>query len=131
MDPTRTGRRPDTIPKHAVPMVDHRHRFVGFGPEGQGQSIRGNHGVHQRLLHGGCLSPVVFSHADRGTGVQTGRVDLEGEHAIDQSERIGERFGRHSVPQGPVYGRGVREFYRDLRRVGDGGLYFSSLPPPL
>ena len=32
MDPTGTGRRSDTIFKHAVPMVDYRYRFVGLGP---------------------------------------------------------------------------------------------------
>jgi hypothetical protein len=60
-----------------------------------------------------------------------GGSDSEGEYATDQSERIGEHAGQHSIPQGPVRGRGFREIHHSFRRVDDGGLHFSSPSLPL
>lgn len=49
------------------------------------------------------------SHMLNGWGSpKLGCFDFEGEPTIDQPERVRERVGRYPVPQGPVYGRGVR-----------------------
>ena len=83
-------------------LKPHDHELVYRELNVDQHALRGNHRVHQRLLHGGCLSLAMSSRADQGTGVQTGHVDFGGELASDESERTEEGAGRHSVPDGPV-----------------------------